>query len=531
MNKQILFGQEARDKLISGVDQLAKAVKSTLGPKGRNVVIETPYGTPHVTKDGVTVAGSVVLENAEENLGAQIIKQAAAKTVQVAGDGTTTSVVLAQALVHEAERFIRAGASPIEIKRSIDAAVKDIVQHLNNLSEPVKGDWEKIRQIATISANGDTDIGDLIYEAMKQVGEDGVVSVQESKTTETSVSVSTGMEFDRGYISPSFINNPKRMSVELDNPYILFYDKKIRGTGEIIPVLEQVAARKKPLLVIAEEVEAQALGLLIVNKLQGGFELAAVKAPAFGERRAKLLEDLAILTGGKVISESEGRTIYDVKLSDLGRAESITITKTSTTIVGGKGTKEAVDARIEQIRTEIDQSTTEYDTEKNKERLAKLIGGVASIYVGAATEAELKEKKDRLDDALHATRAALEEGVVPGAGSALLSTMEYVTDDVVKYALRQPLKTIAENAGKSGDLIVEKVLEAFTPDNHNFGYDANKDEIIDLKEVGIIDPTKVVRAALENAASAAGMIILTNVSITEKDKPNNLTDIDTSMPY
>lgn len=496
------------------------------------MVIETAYGTPHVTKDGVTVASAIVLEDAEENLGAQIIKQAAAKTVQVAGDGTTTSVVLAQAIVHEAEKYIRAGASPIEIKREIDTAVRQVIDHLKSISEPVKGDWEKIRQIATISANGDTQIGDLIYDAMKQVGEDGVVSVQESKGTDTYVATTTGMEFDRGYISPYFINEPKKLLVELTNPYILIYDKKLRGTQEIVPILEQVMAQgRRPLLVIADEVEAQALGLLVVNKLRGGFELAAVKAPAFGDRRGKILEDIAVLTGGKVITENEGRTIYDVKLSELGQADSVKISKNSTTIIGGKGSKEAIERRMDQIRTEIMESTTNYDVEKNKERLAKLIGGVASIYVGAATEAELKEKKDRLDDALHATRAALEEGVVPGAGSALLSAQETCANKVLKASLAKPLKVIAENAGKSGDLIVEKVLEALREKSLDHGYNANSGDIVNLKEMGIIDPTKVVRTALENAASAAGMIILTNVSITQKDEPNNLTDIDTQMPY
>jgi chaperonin GroEL len=536
MSKNITINEEAREKLLAGVNKLSQAVKATLGPKGRNVLISENYGAPHATKDGVTVARSIQLEDLEENLAAEVVKQAAAKTVEEAGDGTTTSIVLAQALVQEAYKALQTGANPIDITRGIDSAIKAIVSFVKESSVEVKDDWESIRQIATISANGDKAIGDIIHDAMKEVGTDGVVSVVESKSTDTYVTTSSGMEFDRGYLSPYFINTDK-MTVELDRPYILFYDKKLRNDRELVPLLEQVVKTRRPLLIIAEEVEAQAMGILVVNKLKGGFDLCAVKCPAFGQRRLQILEDMAALCGGNVITENAGRTIMEAGIEDLGQAERVIITKNDTTIIGGKGDQTTIEERIKLIRSQLDQAETDYDAEKTKERLAKMVGGVASIHIGAHTQSELKEKKDRVDDALHATQAALEEGIVPGAGTLFIKAKEVLNNtmfpahealgkDIVSKALEAPLKTIVENAGYVGDVITVHVGNS---KDINVGYNANANVLENLIDAGIIDPAKVLRVAIENAASVANLLIMTNVTITE-DRDESM-DMAPPMPY
>lgn len=535
MSKNITINEEAREKLLAGVNKLSQAVKATLGPKGRNVLISENYGAPHATKDGVTVARSIQLEDLEENLAAEVVKQAAAKTVEEAGDGTTTSIVLAQALVQEAYKVLQTGANPIDLTRGISQAVEKVIDYIKEHSKNVKGDWEAIRQIATISANSDTSIGDIIHEAMKTVGEDGVVSVMESKSTDTYVTTSTGMEFDRGYLSPYFINTDK-MTVELDKPYILFYDKKLRNDRELVPILEKVVKTRRPLLIIAEEVEAQAMGILVVNKLKGGFDLCAVKCPAFGQRRTEILYDMAALCGGNVITESAGRTIMDVELEDLGQANNVIITKNSTTIVEGKGDQSAIDERIKLIRAQLEEAETDYDTAKTKERLAKLVGGVASIHIGAHTQSEMKERKDRVDDALHATQAALEEGIVPGAGTLFIKAKKELTPppsgavalgwDIVINALSAPLYTIADNAGQVGDLVTQQVEDNPDP---LVGYNATNKQLVNLIDEGIVDPAKVLRVALKNAASVANLLIMTNVTITEEADEG--MEMAPPMPY
>jgi len=554
MKKDITFHNKARTGLINGIKVIANAVGATLGPKGRNVVIEKSYGAPHVTKDGVTVAGSVVLEDAVENLGAQILKQAAAKTVKEAGDGTTTSIVLAQKLVEEAHRQISNGANPIDIKRGMEQASKEVVKKLQEYSVPVNDDFDKIEQIATISANNDVEIGQLIRQAFEAVGKDGIVAVEESKSVDTFVNKSEGMQFDRGFISPYFANNAKG-TCEFEDPYVLIYDKKIRGTGDIVPILEKVAQKQKPILIIAEEVEAQALTLLVLNKMQRGAQFCAVKAPAFGDRRRKVLQDIATVTGGTLISETVGRTLEDVTLADLGRAEKIQITKDDTTIIRGAGSPEEIAHRIEQVKNEINTTESEYELSKTKERLAKLVGGVAVLHIGAATEVELTEKKDRVEDALKATQAALEEGILPGAGSSYIAAaQDYQPPSILnnrdqlagvrclEAALEQPLRIISENAGRPADLVLSRVKEAMSLITHdelesgdgsyavkfNQGFDANNGSIVDLREHGIIDPTKVVRVALENAVSVAGMLLMTEVTVTEKEELN--LDIPGGMP-
>ena len=545
MNKIITFSTDAKASLLKGVNALADAVKTTLGPKGRNVLIETPYGTPHVTKDGVTVASSIFLKDANENLGAQVIKQAAAKTVKDAGDGTTTATILAQQLVEKAHRLINSGVNPINLKKGIDRAVLMVVNYIQQNATEVKEDWDKITQIATVSANNDVAIGNLIGEAMKTVGLQGVITVQESKSTDTYINVSAGLEFDRGYLSPYFVNNPAKMVCEFENPYILIYDKKLRSTNELVPILEQVVNKNRPLLVIADEVEAQALGLLVVNKMRSGLQFAAVKAPNFGDMRMKTLEDIAIVTGGRVITEAQGDTIYDAKLTDLGQAERVIISRDSTTIINGKGSKEAIEERANMVRIELEKAANEYDKNQQAKRLAILVAGVASIHVGAHTEVELKEKKDRIDDALHATRAALEEGVVPGAGvtylqasarlKADLKDLDFEVEELlgaqlVLEAILSPTKIIVDNSGVNGDLIVATLLDNYKMSPEVFtdwGYNAASGAYNDLNAAGIIDPAKVLRVALQNAASAASMLIMTDVTITdsEEDK-NNFTDVD-----
>jgi len=545
MNKIVTFSNDTKTGLLKGVNILADAVKATLGPKGRNVLIESAYGTPHVTKDGVTVANAIVLKDAIENLGAQVIKQAAAKTVKDAGDGTTTSTILAQQLVERAHKFINSGVNPINLKRGIDRAVKEVVEYVKAHSTEVKEDWGKITQIATISANNDEAIGTLIGDAMKQVGLQGVITVQESKSTDTYINVSSGLEFDRGYLSPYFINNHAKMTCEFENPYILIYDKKLRSTNELVPILEQVVAKNRPLLVIADEVEAQALGLLVVNKMRSGLQFAAVKAPNFGDMRMKTLEDIAVVTGGRVITEAQGDTIYDAKLTDLGQAERIVISRDSTTIINGKGSEEKIKERADMVKVELEKAHNEYDKNQQAKRLATLVAGVASIHVGAHTEVELKEKKDRIDDALHATRAALEEGVVPGAGVTYLQASsflkkfmkelqlheeELIGANLVLDAILQPTKVIVDNSGKNGDLVVATLMDgyALSPGEYtDWGYDAGEDIYGHLEELGIIDPAKVLRVALQNAASAASMLIMTDVTITDSDEDkNNFTEVD-----
>ena len=529
MSKIILFEKDARDKLKVGVDKLANAVKVTLGPKGRNVVIDKKYGAPQITKDGVTVAKEIELEDAIENMGAQMTKEVASKTADQAGDGTTTATVLAQAIVGPGLKTLSSGANPMDLKRGIDKAVKVVVEGLKSISENVGKDTKKIEQIATISANNDFEIGKMIADAMVKVTTEGVITVEEAKGTETYVDVVEGMQFDRGYLSPYFVTNSETMQAELENPFILIYDKKISSMRELLPILEKTAQAGRPLLIVAEEVEGEALATLVVNKLRGTLRVAAVKAPGFGDRRKEMLKDIAILTGGISISEEQGYKLENADFTYLGQAEKITIDKDNTTIVNGKGEKEQIVARVNEIKAQIEKTTSDYDKEKLQERLAKLSGGVAVIYVGAATEVEMKEKKDRVDDALHATRAAVEEGIVPGGGVAYLRAsvgldkLKGENDDentgiqIIKRAIEEPLRTIVANAGLEGSVVVQKVKEG----KGDFGFNARTNEYEDLKKAGVIDPTKVSRVALENAASIASMLLTTEAVIVDKkeDKP------------
>ncbi|MCH4553138.1 MULTISPECIES: chaperonin GroEL [Aestuariibaculum] len=523
MAKDIKFDIEARDGLKRGVDALANAVKVTLGPKGRNVIIGKSFGAPHVTKDGVSVAKEIELDDALENMGAQMVKEVASKTNDLAGDGTTTATVLAQAIVKEGLKNVAAGANPMDLKRGIDKAVEAITKDLEAQSQEVGNSSEKIKQVAAISANNDDTIGELIAQAFSKVGKEGVITVEEAKGMDTYVDVVEGMQFDRGYLSPYFVTNTDKMIAELDNPYILLFDKKISNLQEILPILEPVAQSGRPLLIIAEDVDGQALATLVVNKLRGGLKIAAVKAPGFGDRRKAMLEDIAILTGGVVISEERGFTLENADLSMLGTAETVTIDKDNTTIVNGSGDADNIKARVNQIKAQIETTTSDYDKEKLQERLAKLAGGVAVLYVGAASEVEMKEKKDRVDDALHATRAAVEEGIVAGGGVALVrakAVLEGLTTEnldevtgiqIVARAIEAPLRTIVENAGGEGSVVVNKVLEG----DANFGYDAKSEAYVDMLKAGIIDPKKVTRVALENAASVSGMILTTECALVD----------------
>ena len=529
MAKEIKFDIESRDALKRGVDALANAVKVTLGPKGRNVVIEKAFGAPHVTKDGVSVAKEIELEDKVENMGAQMVKEVASKTNDIAGDGTTTATVLAQAIVREGLKNVAAGANPMDLKRGIDKAVTAVVENLKSQSQSVGDSAEKVKQVASVSANNDETIGSLIAEAFSKVGKEGVITVEEAKGIDTTVDVVEGMQFDRGYQSPYFVTNAEKMVAELDNPYILLVEKKISSMKELLPVLEPVAQQGKSLLIISEEVEGEALATLVVNKLRGSLKIAAVKAPGFGDRRKAMLEDIAILTGGQVVSEERGFNMDNVTIEMLGRAEKVSIDKDNTTIVNGAGNEEEIKGRVNQIKAQMESTTSDYDKEKLQERLAKLAGGVAVLYVGAASEVEMKEKKDRVDDALHATRAAVEEGIVAGGGVALVRAISALDNlsganqdestgiKIVKRAIEEPLRQIVANAGGEGSVIVAKVAEGTA----DFGYNAKTDEFVNMLEAGIIDPTKVTRVALENAASVSGMLLTTECVITEvkKDEP------------
>jgi chaperonin GroEL len=530
MAKEITFNTEARNKLKAGVDALANAVKVTLGPKGRNVVIDKKFGAPSVTKDGVSVAKEIELKDPIENMGAQMLKEVASKTADLAGDGTTTATVLAQAMIGAGLKNVASGANPMDLKRGMDKAVIAVVNELKRISREVGNDNSKIRQVATISANNDETIGALIAEAMEKVGNEGVITVEEAKGTETEVKTVEGMQFDRGYLSPYFVTNPEKMDAELDNPYILIYDKKVSSMKDLLPVLEKTAQTGKPLLIIAEDVDGEALATLVVNKIRGALKVAAVKAPGFGDRRKAMLQDLAILTGGTVISEETGLKLENATLNDLGRAEKITIDKDNTIVVNGAGEAADIQARIGQIKAQIESTTSDYDREKLQERLAKLAGGVAVLYVGAATEVEMKEKKDRVDDALHATRAAVQEGIVPGGGVAYIraaSALDNLTGDnydestgiaIVRRAIEEPLRQIIANAGGEGAVIVQKVKEG----SGDFGYNARYERFENLFEAGVIDPTKVGRVALENASSIAGMLLTTEcvISDIEEEHPS-----------
>lgn len=526
MSKQLFFNIDARSKMKKGVDVLANAVKVTLGPKGRNVVLEKKFGAPSVTKDGVTVAKEIELEDPIENMGAQMVKEVASKTADVAGDGTTTATVLAQSIITEGLKNVAAGANPMDLKRGIDKAVDVVVANLQKQSQAVGNDTKKIEQVATISANNDNEIGKLIAEAMQKVGKDGVITVEEARGTETSIDIVEGMQFDRGYISPYFVTNADKMEVELQSPYILIYDKKISAMKDILHILEKVAQQGAPLLIISEDLEGEALATLVVNKLRGTLKVAAVKAPGFGDRRKEMLQDIAILTKGIVISEEQGFKLENADLTYLGRAERVTIDKDNTIVVGGKGKKDDIQARIAQIKAQIESTTSEYDKEKLQERLAKLSGGVAVLNVGAATEVEMKEKKDRVDDALHATRAAVEEGIVPGGGIAFIRAIESLAKtkganedentgiQIVRRSLEEPLRTIVANAGIEGSIVVQKVKEGTA----DYGYNARSDKYENLLKAGVIDPTKVSRVALEHAASIAGMLLTTECVIADKPK-------------
>ncbi|MBB4118746.1 chaperonin GroEL [Mesonia hippocampi] len=523
MAKDIKFDVQARDGIKRGVDALANAVKVTLGPKGRNVIIGKSFGAPTVTKDGVSVAKEIELEDTLENMGAQMVKEVASKTNDLAGDGTTTATVLAQAIVSEGLKNVAAGANPMDLKRGIDKAVEALTANLAKQTKEVGSSSEQIKQVAAISANNDEVIGDLIAQAFNKVGKEGVITVEEAKGTETYVDVVEGMQFDRGYLSPYFVTNSEKMTTELDNPYILIFDKKISTMKDLMPVLEPVAQSGKPLLIIAEDVDGEALATLVVNKLRGSLKIAAVKAPGFGDRRKAMLEDIAILTGGTVISEERGFTLENATIEQLGTAEKVSIDKDNTTIVNGAGDDEMIKNRVNQVKAQIESTTSDYDKEKLQERLAKLAGGVAVLYVGAASEVEMKEKKDRVDDALHATRAAVEEGIVAGGGVALVrakAVLEKLTTDnldettgvqIVAKAIEAPLRTIVENAGGEGSVVINKVLEG----KKDFGYDAKSETYVDMLAAGIIDPKKVTRVALENAASVAGMILTTECALVE----------------
>jgi len=531
MSKQIFFEIEARNKMKKGVDTLANAVKVTLGPKGRNVVIEKKFGAPIVTKDGVTVAKEIELEDPIENMGAQMVKEVASKTADIAGDGTTTATVLAQSIISEGLKNVAAGANPMDLKRGIDKAVIAVVEHLKKQSVAVGDNNSKIQQVASISANNDESIGALIAQAMTKVGKEGVITVEEAKGTDTTVDVVEGMQFDRGYVSPYFVTNSEKMEAELQNPYILIYDKKVSTMKDILHILEKVAQAGRPLLIISEDLEGEALATLVVNKLRGTLKVAAVKAPGFGDRRKEMLQDLAVLTKGIVISEEQGYKLENADLTYLGEATSVTIDKDNTTIVGGKGAKKDIAARVNQIKAQIETTTSDYDKEKLQERLAKLSGGVAVLYVGAATEVEMKEKKDRVDDALHATRAAVEEGIVPGGGVAYIRAIESLDKlkganedettgiQIVKRAVEEPLRQIVVNSGIEGSIVVQKIKEG----KGDFGFNARTEVYEKLLAAGVIDPTKVTRIALENAASIAGMLLTTECVISdkpEKDKPS-----------
>src|SRR5690348_12879430 len=530
MSKQLYFDIDARNKMKRGVDVLANAVKVTLGPKGRNVVLEKKFGAPSITKDGVTVAKEIELEDPIENMGAQMVKEVASKTADIAGDGTTTATVLAQSIISEGLKMVAAGANPMDLKRGIDKAVALVVENLKKQSQTVGNDGSKIQQVASISANNDETIGKLIAEAFTKVGKEGVITVEEAKGTDTTVDVVEGMQFDRGYISPYFVTNSEKMEAELQNPYILIYDKKISAMKDILHILEKVAQSGRPLLIISEDLEGEALATLVVNKLRGTLKVAAVKAPGFGDRRKEMLQDIAVLTKGVVISEEQGFKLENADLNYLGQAASVTIDKDNTTVVGGRGEKEGITARINQIKSQIENTTSDYDREKLQERLAKLSGGVAVLNVGAATEVEMKEKKDRVDDALHATRAAVEEGIVPGGGVAYIRAIESLEKlkggnedettgiQIVKRAVEEPLRQIVANSGVEGSIVVQKIKEG----KADYGFNARTEVYEKLMSAGVIDPTKVTRIALENAASIAGMLLTTECVVAdkpEKEKP------------
>jgi chaperonin GroEL len=525
MAKQVVHGEESRSAILRGINQLADAVKITLGPKGRNVVIDKKFGSPTITKDGVTVAKEIELKDSLENMGAQMVREVASKTSDVAGDGTTTATVLAQSIFKEGVKTVAAGANPMALKRGIDKAVERATEEIHRLAKPVKGDM--IAQVGTVSANGDATIGGIIAKAMDQVGKDGVITVEESRTMETSLEVVEGMQFDRGYLSPYFVTDAERMEASLENALILIHEKKISSMKDLLPLLEQIAKMGKPLLIIAEDVEGEALATLVVNKLRGTLNVAAVKAPGFGDRRKAMLEDIAILTGGKVISEDLGIKLENVQVADLGRAKKITIDKDNTTIVEGSGKQGDIEGRVKTIRAQVEETTSDYDREKLQERLAKLVGGVAVIKVGAATETEMKEKKARVEDAMHATRAAVEEGIVPGGGVALVRAAkvlekfdvakdgdadEQIGVSIVRRALEEPLRQIVQNAGKEGAVVVEKVRN---DKNDNYGFNAQSEEYEDLVKAGVIDPAKVTRTALQNAASIAGLMLTTEAMVSE----------------
>src|SRR5689334_13782448 len=521
MAKQIVHGEDSRQAILRGVNLLADAVKITLGPKGRNVVLDKKFGSPTITKDGVTVAKEIELKEPHENMGAQMVKEVASKTSDVAGDGTTTATVLAQAIFREGVKTVAAGANPMAVKRGTERAVEVAVEEIKKLAKPVKGDM--IAQVATVSANNDSMIGNIIADAMKKVGKDGVITVEEAKTIETSLDVVEGMQFDRGYLSPYFVTDPDRMECVLENCFILIHEKKISAMKDLLPVLEQIAKLGRPLLIIAEEVEGEALATLVVNKLRGTLQAVAVKAPGFGDRRKAMMEDIAILTGGRALTEDLGIKLENIHVEDLGKAKKVTIDKDNTTIVEGSGSQGAIEGRVKQIRTQIDETTSDYDREKLQERLAKLVGGVAVIKVGAATETEMKEKKARVEDAMHATKAAVEEGIVPGGGVALiragksleglkLDHDQKVGVDIIRKAIEEPLRWIATNAGQEGSIVVSKVKEK---DADAFGYNAASDKYEDLVKAGVIDPTKVVRSALQNAASIASLLLTTEAMVSE----------------
>jgi chaperonin GroEL len=520
--KEIKYGMSAREKMMLGVDTLADAVKVTLGPKGRNVLIEKSWGSPKTTKDGVTVAKEIELEDKFENMGAKMVKEVASKTSDVAGDGTTTATILAQSIYREGSKLVAAGANPMALKRGLERAVEIVVEELRKISKPTK-EKREIAQVGTVSANNDHTIGDIIAEAMEKVGKEGVITVEEAKGMETTLEIVEGMQFDRGYLSPYFVTDPEKMEVHMEDPYILLNEKKISVMKDLIPILEQIAKMGRPLLIIAEEVEGEALATLVVNKLRGTLKVAAAKAPGFGDRRKAMLEDIAILTGGQVISEDLGLKLENVTLNDLGTAKRVTLDKDNTTIVDGGGSRKALEGRVKQIRAQIDETTSDYDREKLQERLAKLIGGVAVINVGAATETEMKEKKDRVEDALNATRAAVEEGIVPGGGVAFLRVLkaldkldltgeEKMGVNIIRRALEEPMRQIANNAGFEGSVVVQKVAEG----KGSFGFNAESGKYEDLLEAGIIDPTKVARFALQNAASVAGLLLTTEAMVAEK---------------
>ena len=538
MAKQLLFETDARNKMKRGVDILANAVKVTLGPKGRNVVLEKKFGAPSITKDGVTVAKEIELEDGVENMGAQMVKEVASKTSDIAGDGTTTATVLAQAIITEGLKNVAAGANPMDLKRGIDKAVKVVVESLRAQSQTVGNDNQKVEQVATISANNDSEIGKLIAQAMEKVSKDGVITIEEAKGIETTVDVVEGMQFDRGYISPYFVTNSEKMQVELENPYILIYDKKISNMKDILHILEKVAQQGAPLVIISEDLEGEALATLVVNKLRGTLKVAAVKAPGFGDRRKEMLQDIAILTKGIVISEEQGYKLENADLTYLGKAERVVIDKDNTIVVGGKGEKTDIQGRINQIKSQIENTTSDYDREKLQERLAKVSGGVAVLHVGAATEVEMKEKKDRVDDALHATRAAIEEGIVPGGGVAYiraisaLGNVNTINEDeatgvqIIRRSLEEPLRQIVTNAGIEGSVVVNKVKEG----TGDFGFNARTEEYENLIAAGVIDPTKVTRIALENASSIAGMLLTTECVIADKPEPKSNSGAPAGMP-